>query len=176
MIIFLIKAYISVCVYCTALFKLFTYCNIFPYIPQDQIISEFTQITVQNHFLNQYFVLFYIKNKITIKYIEKNWQSCLLRIYILNSIYPFFFLNWILLLTQLIKCKTVTWMQCKSLWIKASAKCINVNVNVLTNIFAKLHNLYERTVNNKLPPEPEPSCPLVFLPVKQKQSELGIHF
>ncbi len=28
------------------------------------------------------------------------------------------------------KCKTVTWMQCKSLWIKASAKCINVNVNV----------------------------------------------
>ncbi len=24
--------------------------------------------------------------------------------------------------------KTVTWMQCKSLWIKASAKCINVNV------------------------------------------------
>ncbi len=26
--------------------------------------------------------------------------------------------------------KTVTWMQCKSLWIKASAKCINVNVNV----------------------------------------------
>ncbi len=30
---------------------------------------------------------------------------------------------------ELIKCKTVTWMQCKSLWIKASAKCINVNVN-----------------------------------------------
>ncbi len=29
---------------------------------------------------------------------------------------------------ELIKCKTVTWMQCKSLWIKASAKCINVNV------------------------------------------------
>ncbi len=29
--------------------------------------------------------------------------------------------------------KTVTWMQCKSLWIKASAKCINVNVNVCTN-------------------------------------------
>ncbi len=28
------------------------------------------------------------------------------------------------------KVKTVTWMQCKSLWIKASAKCINVNVNV----------------------------------------------
>ncbi len=27
--------------------------------------------------------------------------------------------------------KTVTWMQCKSLWIKASAKCINVNVNVM---------------------------------------------
>ncbi len=27
---------------------------------------------------------------------------------------------------ELIKCKTVTWMQCKSLWIKASAKCINV--------------------------------------------------
>ncbi len=26
--------------------------------------------------------------------------------------------------------ETVTWMQCKSLWIKASAKCINVNVNV----------------------------------------------
>ncbi len=24
--------------------------------------------------------------------------------------------------------ETVTWMQCKSLWIKASAKCINVNV------------------------------------------------
>ncbi len=24
--------------------------------------------------------------------------------------------------------KTVTYMQCKSLWIKASAKCINVNV------------------------------------------------
>ncbi len=24
--------------------------------------------------------------------------------------------------------KTVTWMQCKSLWIKAFAKCINVNV------------------------------------------------
>ncbi len=32
---------------------------------------------------------------------------------------------------ELIKCKTVTWMQCKSLWIKASAKCINVNVNIL---------------------------------------------
>ncbi len=31
---------------------------------------------------------------------------------------------------ELVKCKTVTWMQCKSLWIKASAKCINVNVNV----------------------------------------------
>ncbi len=25
--------------------------------------------------------------------------------------------------------ETVTWMQCKSLWIKASAKCINVNVS-----------------------------------------------
>ncbi len=24
--------------------------------------------------------------------------------------------------------KTVTWMQCKSLWIKVSAKCINVNM------------------------------------------------
>ncbi len=37
------------------------------------------------------------------------------------------------LMKELIKCKTVTWMQCKSLWIKASAKCINVNVNV--NLF-----------------------------------------
>ncbi len=27
-------------------------------------------------------------------------------------------------------------MQCKSLWIKASAKCINVNVNVNVNIDA----------------------------------------
>ncbi len=26
--------------------------------------------------------------------------------------------------------KCLTWMHCKSLWIKASAKCINVNVNV----------------------------------------------
>ncbi len=26
--------------------------------------------------------------------------------------------------------ETVTWMQCKSLWIKASAKCINVNVKL----------------------------------------------
>ncbi len=33
------------------------------------------------------------------------------------------------LIKELIKCKTVTWMQCKSLWIKASAKCINVNVS-----------------------------------------------
>ncbi len=32
------------------------------------------------------------------------------------------------------KKKTVTWMQCKSLWIKASAKCINVNVNVAHSI------------------------------------------
>ncbi len=24
----------------------------------------------------------------------------------------------------------IAWMHCKSLWIKASAKCINVNVNV----------------------------------------------
>ncbi len=31
---------------------------------------------------------------------------------------------------ELIKCKSVTWMQFKSLWIKASAKCINVNVIV----------------------------------------------
>ncbi len=30
---------------------------------------------------------------------------------------------------KLVKCKIVTWMQCKSLWIKASAKCINVNVS-----------------------------------------------
>ncbi len=28
--------------------------------------------------------------------------------------------------------KTVTWMQCKLLWIKASAKCINVNVSIYT--------------------------------------------
>ncbi len=26
--------------------------------------------------------------------------------------------------------KCISWMHCKSLWIKASAKCINVNVNV----------------------------------------------
>ncbi len=32
------------------------------------------------------------------------------------------------------KCKTVTWMQCKSLWIKASAKCINVNVKACFNL------------------------------------------
>ncbi len=35
--------------------------------------------------------------------------------------------------------KTVTWMQCKSLWIKASAKCINVKCNV---------NLQVKTVQN----------------------------
>ncbi len=29
--------------------------------------------------------------------------------------------------------ETVTWMQCKSLWIKASAKCINVNVTHHSN-------------------------------------------
>ncbi len=28
------------------------------------------------------------------------------------------------------KKKCIAWMHCKSLWIKASAKCINVNVNV----------------------------------------------
>ncbi len=27
--------------------------------------------------------------------------------------------------------KCIAWMYCKSLWIKASAKCINVNVNLL---------------------------------------------
>jgi len=26
--------------------------------------------------------------------------------------------------------KCIAWMQCKSLWIKASAKCINVNVKM----------------------------------------------
>ncbi len=40
--------------------------------------------------------------------------------------------------------ETVTWMQCKSLWIKASAKYINVNVNVLC--FHK-----NGPVNNKTP-------------------------
>ncbi len=35
------------------------------------------------------------------------------------------------------KKKTATWMQCKSLWIKASAKCINVNVNVNMTTVAK---------------------------------------
>ncbi len=29
--------------------------------------------------------------------------------------------------------KCITWMHCKSLWIKASAKCINVNVIIITN-------------------------------------------
>ncbi len=42
--------------------------------------------------------------------------------------------------------KCITWMHCKSLWIKASAKCINVNVNVnLTYIkrsFGPLLKLY----------------------------------
>ncbi len=32
--------------------------------------------------------------------------------------------------------KTVTWMQCKSLWIKASAKCINVNITKIIFYFA----------------------------------------
>ncbi len=26
--------------------------------------------------------------------------------------------------------KCITWMHCKSLWIKASAKCINININI----------------------------------------------
>ncbi len=30
------------------------------------------------------------------------------------------------------KKKCIAWMHCKSLWIKASAKCINVNVNYIT--------------------------------------------
>ncbi len=30
-------------------------------------------------------------------------------------------------------------MQCKSLWIKASAKCINVNVNVTVNQLTGLY-------------------------------------
>ncbi len=40
--------------------------------------------------------------------------------------------------------KTVTWMQCKSLWIKASAKCINVNVtiNAPDVIFIKIPNCW----------------------------------
>ncbi len=32
-------------------------------------------------------------------------------------------------------------MQCKSLWIKASAKCINVNVNELFIVDISLHQL-----------------------------------
>ncbi len=36
--------------------------------------------------------------------------------------------------------KCITWMSCKSLWIKASAKCINVNVN--SSVQAKLDGLY----------------------------------
>ncbi len=31
--------------------------------------------------------------------------------------------------------KTVTWMQCKSLWIKVSAKCINVNITLILFYF-----------------------------------------
>ncbi len=38
--------------------------------------------------------------------------------------------------------KTVTWMQCKSLWIKASAKCINVNVNVKEVSYAHEDYIY----------------------------------
>ncbi len=41
--------------------------------------------------------------------------------------------------------KTVTWMQCKSLWIKASAKCINVNVNIVYNIYVIFNNMTVRT-------------------------------
>ncbi len=35
--------------------------------------------------------------------------------------------------------KCIAWMHCKSLWIKASAKCINVNVYC---VFAFLYNAY----------------------------------
>ncbi len=35
---------------------------------------------------------------------------------------------------------TVVWMQCKSLWIKASAKCINVNVNIMVTWTQSLTN------------------------------------
>ncbi len=40
--------------------------------------------------------------------------------------------------------ETVTWMQCKSLWIKASAKCINVNVNVSEAAHVKIFELFGR--------------------------------
>ncbi len=42
--------------------------------------------------------------------------------------------------THIMTKKIITWMSCKSLWIKASAKCINVNVN--SSVQAKLDGLY----------------------------------
>ncbi len=36
----------------------------------------------------------------------------------------------------------LTWMHCKSLWIKASAKCINVNVNMTSTCILLLHILH----------------------------------
>ncbi len=40
----------------------------------------------------------------------------------------------------------ITWMHCKSLWIKASAKCINVNVNIsITSVFWILHSTMTHT-------------------------------
>ncbi len=40
--------------------------------------------------------------------------------------------------------KCIAWMHCKSLWIKASAKCINVNANALQISSSTVHNIIKR--------------------------------
>ncbi len=43
-------------------------------------------------------------------------------------------------------------MQCKSLWIKASAKCINVNVNVKCFVFKSLNGVAPKYLSDLIKP------------------------
>ncbi len=76
--------------------------------------------TSQSKFRNHYFLFLFAFSILSQLFLI--W-GC---IYIYIYIYIYIHIE-----EELIKCKTVTWMQCKSLWIKVSAKCINVNVNVM---------------------------------------------
>ncbi len=44
--------------------------------------------------------------------------------------------------------KCTTWMHCKSLWIKASAKCIDVNVNTVLFVCRKFKHSLEKNIGS----------------------------
>ncbi len=89
------------------------------------LLSSF--LSISSIFLIMSYYMGHKSHILCIKYDTKQYARFYISIYIYIYIKSFCLHN---ICVMLCKCKTVTWMQCKSLWIKTSAKCINVNVNV----------------------------------------------